>query len=149
MKKHVTWVLVADHQHGRVLSNEGPDRGLRPVNGMSFRTRLPTDRELVTDRLPRSMDGHGGGRHAMEPRVDPHRQEAERFVARVSRAISAAAQRGQFDRLVLVAPPRALGELRRLLPERVLAMVIGESDRDLTKASVDSIRAHVAQFMAV
>jgi protein required for attachment to host cells len=147
MEKTVTWVVIADHQHGRVLANDGPGRGLRRVERLSFETKLATNHQLVTDRLPRSINSQGGARHSIEPRVDPHRQEAMRFVAQISAAVAAAAVRGEFDRLVIVAPPRALGELRKALPEQVREMVIGELDLDLTKASMKSIRDHVAQFM--
>jgi protein required for attachment to host cells len=149
VKKNVTWVVVADHQRGHVFANEGPGRGLQPVEGMSFETHLATDHELVSDRLPRSINSQGGARHGIEPRVDPHRQEALRFISQIVEAIVGAAERQEFDRLLLIAPPRALGEIRKLLPHRVRDRVIGELDQDLTRASTESLREHVAPFLAV
>jgi protein required for attachment to host cells len=149
VKKNVTWVVVADHQHGRILYNDGPDRGLHPVDGMSFETPLPSNDELVTDRLPRSIDSTGDARHAIEARIDPRREAARRFVGKIAREVSTAARRGAFDRLIVVAPPRALGELRKALPHDVRDMMIGEIDRNLTTASMKKLQNDVAQFMAV
>jgi len=150
MKKKITWVVVADHQRGRILANDGPGRGLQPVEGMSFETHLHTDHELVTDRLPRTSESQGSGsHHAIEPRVNPHRQEAERFVAMMAERIAAAAERREFDQLVLIAPARALGELRKHLPHRVRETVIRELDQDLTKNSTESLHEHVASFLAL
>jgi protein required for attachment to host cells len=147
MKKNVTWIVLADHQHGRVLSNEGPGHALQPVADMSFVTKLHTDQELVADRLPRSINSSGAARHGIEPRIDPHRQEAERFVAKISSAVATAATESRFDQLVLIAPPRALGELRKFLPSKVREMVVGEIDSDLLHASIDTIREKVAEFI--
>ena len=149
MKKKITWVVVADHQRARVLYNDGPGHGLKPVDGLHFETHLSTDHELVTDRLPRTIGSQGGARHGIEPRVDPHRQEAERFVATVADAISAAAGRNEFERLVLIAPPRALGELRKMLPHRVRDKVVGEIDQDLTRATNENLLSHVGNFLAI
>ena len=90
MKKNITWVGVADHQRARVLMNGGPGRGLLPVAAMNLQTHLKAGRDIVTDRPGRSFESKGNMRHAMQPRVDPHRQAAERFVERVAKALTAA-----------------------------------------------------------
>lgn len=149
MKKTTTWILLADHQRAHVLSNDGPDRGLQPVTGMEFSAELHRAHDLMTDRLPRSINSQTGIRHAIEPRVDPHRQEAEKFVAQVAHAISSAAARNEFDRLILVAPPRALGELRAMLSPQVHKRIHGELDRDLTRASMADLESHLASYLAV
>jgi protein required for attachment to host cells len=149
MKKTTTWVLLADHERAHVLANDGPGRGLQPVDGMEFSTELHRAGELMTDRLPRSVNSQTGMRHGIEPRIDPHRQEAAKFVAQVAQAVSSAAARHQFDRLILVAPPRALGELRDALPQQVRARIHAELDLDLTRASMTDVEAHLASSLAV
>ncbi|MEX0758324.1 MAG: host attachment protein, partial [Tistlia sp.] len=66
------------------------------------------------------------------------------FLQEVVEAVDQAGQRGAFDRLLLVAPPRALGELRKLLPERLAGKVTDELAQDLTKHTVGSLAAHLA-----
>jgi len=147
LKKTVTWIVVADHQRARVLMNGGPGRGLEPVAGMDFETHLKAGRDIAADRPGRSFESSGVSRHAVGPRTDPHRLEAERFVRRVAEALAAASKKGDYDRLVLIAPPRALGELRKLLPAAVKGKVIGEVDDDLTKAPTEALDRYVGKFL--
>jgi protein required for attachment to host cells len=149
MEKIVTWVVVADHQHGHAFENDGPSRGLNPVEGFSFDTRLHAGRDLVTERPPRGFSPAAGTPHAIEPKVDPHREEGERFVSDVAAALTKASDAGQFHRLLLIAPPRALGEFRKHLPHRVRDKLLAEIDEDLTRAARAQIEAHVAPFLAV
>lgn len=149
MKKTVTWIVVADHQRARVLMNGGPGRGLQPVAGMDLQTRVKAGRDIVTDRPGRSFESRGGARHAVQPRIDPHRQAAERFVMTVVKSLAAANRNGDYDRLVLIAPPRALGEFRRHLPASVRKKLIGEVSEDLTKAPTAALSRHVRDFFAL
>jgi protein required for attachment to host cells len=149
VKKTITWVVVADHQHGHAFQNDGPNRGLQPLDGFSFDTHLHRDRDLVSDRPARVYSSAGGTPHAVEPKTDAHRQEGDRFVAEMSAALSSACDRGDFHRLLLIAPPRALGEFRKHLPDKVRKKIVAELDQDLTKAPVDQIASHVAPHLAV
>ena len=149
MKKTVTWVVVADHQHGHAFQNDGPNRGLQPVDGFSFETHLHFGRDLISDRPTRTFSRADGKPQAVEPKTDPHRQEGERFVAGMAAALAAASDRGEFQRLLLIAPPRALGEFRRQLPPKVRDKIVAEIDQDLTQVPVDKIVAHVAPHLAV
>lgn len=149
MKKTVTWIVVADHQRARVLMNGGPGRRLQPVDAMDLETHLKAGRDIVADRPGRSFESKGNMRHALQRRVDPHRQAAERFVERVVKALTAASEKGDYDRLVLIAPPRALGEFRKLLPTSVKGKLIGEVGEDLTKAPTKALSRHVGAFLTL
>jgi protein required for attachment to host cells len=149
VRKTVTWIVVADHQRARVLMNGGPGRGLQPVAGMHLQSRLKAGRDIVADRPGRSFESRGRMRHAVEPRIDPHRQAAERFVVKVVESLAAASRKGHYDRLVLVAPPRALGEFRKHMPASVKKKLIGEVGEDLTKAPTAALSRHVRDFLAV
>ncbi len=149
MKKIVTWVVVADHQRARVLANGGPGRGLKPVTGMEFETHLKAGRDIAADRPGRSFESGGVSRHAVSPRTDPRRLEAQRFVKRVADALASASKKGDYDRLVLVAPPRALGEFRKSLPAAVKGKVVGELGDDLTKAPTKKLAGHIRDFLAL
>ena len=149
VKKNVTWVVVADHQHGRIYANDGPGRGLQLVKGLSFDTHLHRSREIGSDKPSRSFESQGSLRHSIEPRTDLHREEGARFIASIAQALSAAAQRGEYDRLVVIAPPRALGEFRKLLPSAVRGKLVGEVNEDLTKVPVARLPDYVGEFITV
>jgi protein required for attachment to host cells len=103
----------------------------------------------MADRPGRTFDSAGHGRHAMEPPTDPKRVEQHAFFTEVAERLEAAARGGKFDRLVLVAEPRALGELRRLLAPAVAAKVSAELDKDLTHLPPAEIGERLGGVLAV
>tara|TARA_R110000772_G_scaffold232195_1_gene343492 strand:+ start:81319 stop:81765 length:447 start_codon:yes stop_codon:yes gene_type:complete len=148
MRKIVTWVIVADHQHAQVFNHDGPGHGIRRVEGMTFETHLERSHDLMTDR-PGRKAGVGGAMRSMTPASDPHRAAGEKFIAGISVEIAKAATRKAFERLVLVAPPRALGEFRKALPDRVRKMVTAEIDEDLTKADESDLADRLADVLPI
>jgi protein required for attachment to host cells len=61
--------------------------------------------------------------------------------------INEAAERKEFDRLILVAPPKTLGDLRANLSQRASGLVSGELDRDLVNTPVSKLEDHLADFL--
>lgn len=148
MKKTVTWILTADHQHARVYSNDGPGRGIRPVETLSMDGHLPVSHEAGSHRPDIGFASRGGPSHGIEPSSTPHQQAGREFIDGVASAVSEALTHGGFDRLIVVAPPRALGELRELLPKQVRDRVVGELDLDLAKAPTADVLEHVERFLS-
>lgn len=147
MKKTVTWILVGDGKRARILVNEGPGKGLRLVNDGEFATVLHPSREIGSDRPGRTQESATAARHAITPRVDWHRFEKTKFARSMAKLLDQAAARRAFDRLVLVAPPRTLGDLRAALAEDTRARVMAEIDKDLTHEGLNELAAHLAAAM--
>lgn len=78
------------------------------------------------DRPFRVHDRFGSGRHAVEPRRSPRAAAAERFYVEVAEAVA----KQRFDALVLCAPSKALGLLRRQLPDEIGQRVILAAAKD-------------------
>ncbi|PIW27525.1 MAG: hypothetical protein COW30_10185 [Rhodospirillales bacterium CG15_BIG_FIL_POST_REV_8_21_14_020_66_15] len=148
MKKTVTWIVVADHQHARVYAHEGPGRGLQAIDGMTFDTLLEPSRDMKTDR-PGRKPASGGAIRSMTPAIDPHREAGEKFIGGVAKAVSGAAGRKAFERLVLIAPPRALGEFRKALPDKVRKMVTAELNEDQTKTTDKDLADRLGAVLAI
>ena len=148
MKNPVTWILTADHQRARVFAFDRSGAGLRPVPALTLDQDLPVSHEAGAHRPDIGFAARGGPAHGVEPRTTPHDKAARRFLEQVVAAVTASADRGAFQRLILVAPPRALGELRDSLPEAVRDRVVGELDFDLTKATPETVEAHIERFLA-
>ncbi|HZD26029.1 MAG TPA: host attachment protein [Alphaproteobacteria bacterium] len=147
MKKICTWVLVADSAHARLFRNDGPGKGLELIEQHSDEAPTLPGRELVSDRPGRTNDRAGYARHAMEPATDPRENETNIFCHRVVDLLSAVNKREQFDRLVLVAPPKILGELRGLLPKMLASRVTGELPKNLTKIRDADLAGHLGDVM--
>ncbi|MCF3628708.1 host attachment protein [Thalassospiraceae bacterium LMO-SO8] len=148
MKKTVTWIVVADHQQARAYAHDGPGRGIRAADGFVFDTHLDRSHDIMTDR-PGRKPGTGGSQRSVGARSDPHREAGRQFMQNVANAIADASHAKAFSRLIVVAPPRALGELRTALPDNVRAKVIAEINEDLTKASQADLADRLGDVLAV
>lgn len=140
MRKPITWTVIADGSRARVLQDAaGPHDRPRIVREMLG--DAPPSRDLVSDRGGRGWHGGSAGHigHAIEPDISPHLRAKARFLHDVARAIGSAAAGGRFDRLIVVAPPRALAELRRVWPPAVRARIIAETAKDLTPLPVQQL----------
>jgi len=143
-KPQKTWVLIADGARARILDHAGPGAPLEPVlEEAGSKSRLPT-RELGSDKPGRTQESIGdGNRHAMAPRVDWHAFEKHLFAKEVAKILDQGAQDNAFDRLVLVAPPKTLGELRSLLGKATQARVSAEINKDLTGVPLHDLPVHL------
>lgn len=149
MKAVKTWVVLADGARARVLLNEGPNKGLSEVASAQSETARRAGRDLMADAQGRVFDSVGQGRHAVEPRTDAKTLEEEKFLRDVVRMLERGAQDGDYDRLVLCAAPRALGELRALLPKAVQDKVTAELPKDLTNTPIDQVPRSLAGVLAL
>ena len=105
-------------------------------------------RDLGRDRPARVKESANVARHAVEPRRDLHEAAKEDFVALVAEKIEAEHGRGQFDSIVLVAPPGVLTELKQKLSKPIAALVIKDLQKDLTKVPDHDLAEHLARRWA-
>jgi len=143
-----TWILIADGARARVLAQAKDFAPLEPAFEHEELTgSTAQSREIASDRPGRSFDSAGQGRHAMEPPTDPQRYAKYEFARELAARLEEAAHDGRFARLVLVAAPKTLGDLRELLPNLVKAKVVAEIDKDLTKVPRHDLGRHLAQVL--
>jgi protein required for attachment to host cells len=135
--------------HARMLRQEAPGGSLVPahVPEMFDPAVHGFSRDLKSDHPGRAFDTGSGARHAMEPRHDPHRYEKEHFARQVAQVINDAARRKEFQRLVLVAPPKTLGDLRAELDDHARRLVVGEVPHDLIRTPLPELRHHLASVL--
>lgn len=147
MKTRKTWVLVSDGARARVLESDGSTTGLRPALNFDYAASHAPSRDFGSDRPGRGQ-GAGGpsgstAQHAKSSKVDWHRYEKHLFAGQLADELEAAMRKSAFDDLVLVAPPKALGELRMALTADVKGHVIGELCKDLTHLSIHELGPHL------
>jgi len=143
-----TWVVIADAARARVFETRGRGKGLAAVEDMAMEAELAPSRELASDRPGRSFESVGSTRHAMEG-SDPHREQKRQFARRIADAVASRQATKSFDRLVLVAPPVTMGDLRAVLSGKVRAAVTAEVVADLTKTPVSDLPAHLADHVTL
>ena len=142
-----TWVLIADGEKALFLQNhtDGDDPYLQVVR--KEEQDNPPTRAQAANRPGRMSDGPSGHRSAFDD-TDWHELEKERFAKDLSNILYKLAHKGRFDRIVLVAPPAVLGDLRDNLHKEVQSKVVGEIPKTLTNHPIDEIEKIVAGELA-
>ena len=132
---HDSMVLVADGAKLLFFRNEGDADALDLKVVEAMQQADPADRDIKTDAAGRKPGGHTAGE------ADYHRQAEADFAAGAASLINRAAVAGEFERLVIVAPPKTLGELRRHYHPQVENKIVAEIPKDLAGHPVDRIEA--------
>ena len=142
-----TWIVIADGAHARVLEHAVGKTGLQAVEGMTFDTALPRTHELLSDRAGRSFESQGRARHAKAARSDPHRNLKRGSARKLADMLKVGLAERRFQRLILVAPPVTLGDLRAALTKGVRALVAAEVAQDLVKTPQRELPRHLAHVL--
>lgn len=150
MKPIVTWILIADGAEARIYANDGPGKGLHPVDGMHFSQEHLSTRDIMADRPGRSISSAGsGGRSAMEYSSDPVDVRERRFVTELAGILDKHHRQGDFERLIIAAAPSALGDLRPALGKELSRAIVGELPKDLTNVPMHDLESHFDKLLAV
>jgi protein required for attachment to host cells len=147
MKPIRTWVLIADGARARILENDGPGHGLAAIGGLVFHGDHSATHDLVSDREGRSFSSHGPGRSAIDSRTDPHGDLKTTFAHLLADVLARGLEQKSYDRLIIVAPPVTLGDLRVAISDVVRLKVVGEVNHDLTKFPNGEVAEHLKDVL--
>jgi protein required for attachment to host cells len=136
------WIMVADHSKAILLENKGtPVAPLLEVKKVLEASENPPTRDQGTDG-PGTV--YAGSHRSHVEQTDWHAVAGRRFLEHAAEAVEAARTLNEFKSIVLVAPPKALAELRSLVSASVKTSIVGELDKDLVHMPVAKIAEHLA-----
>ena len=148
MPKESIWILVADGGRAFALANtEAPDK-FEPVSDFRFEGFHGRDADIGSDRpvYTHALSGRTAGSTSSE-NGKLIRLEHRKFLRNVIEAIDKRHRAGDFRHLALVAPPRALGDLRVALPNALAETVILEVAADYTKTPPHEIGPKILRLL--
>jgi protein required for attachment to host cells len=140
---HNALVLVGDGQKALFLRNKGSPQRVRLVVERILERDNPPTREQGTDRPGRATASLGAARSALEE-ADWHHIAKERFASELAEALYRHAHANRFEKLVIIAPPKILGNLRKAFHAEVVERVAAEIPKELTSHPVGEIERLVA-----
>ncbi|MFZ5545498.1 MAG: host attachment protein [Pseudomonadota bacterium] len=136
-----TWIVLADNGRARILQTRQPGRDLEEVEEFTDAAAHAHNADFRHDATGRRApaDSYGGAANvttmagnatasAGEDKLD---HEAERFARQVAERLVQAKRQQRYERLRIVAAPKFLGRLRKVLPQEVSEAVVDEIDKDL------------------
>lgn len=132
------WIVVADGKRALILHNTGDEKFANLQTVRVVEQENPPTGQQGTDRPGRYADTAEGHRSAFE-NTDWHALEEERFLKQLASHLKECVQKGECQKLVLVAPPAALGVLRKALDNQVTRNVLAEVPKDFTNRPVYDI----------
>jgi len=136
---HNTFVVVADGRKMLFFRNEGDSEFPKLQVERKQVQNNPADRDQKTDAPGHTFDASGGAGRSAYEEVDFHQLEEDRFAAETAELLRMRALRNEFESLIIVAPPRTLGELRKHYHKEVEKRLAGEVAKDLTGHPVAEI----------
>lgn len=140
---HDAFVFVGDGRKAIFLRNEGDAMFPNLKTKQVFVDENPLSHEQGTERPGRVSKGlQTGGRSAVEP-TDWHMLEEQHFVRMVAAAMERLVRASKVRKLIVVAPPRTLAELRVAFHPDVKACIVAEVNKNLTRHPVGEIERHL------
>jgi protein required for attachment to host cells len=133
-----TWVLVADGEKALFLRNltDAENPNLKIVR--EEEQENPPSREQGTDKAGRMQDTGVQQMSAMQE-TDWHQLAEDRFADDLADLLYKMAHRHSFERIVICAAPKVLGEIRHKMHKEVESRVVGEVPKDLTNHPRDEM----------
>ena len=139
-KVHRTWVIVIDQHIARLF--ERNERGLEPIG--IIQPDPKENMELTNKSVGRVSSSAGKSiRHKYEPHMNEGRQERLSFARQISDWLDKAVYENAFDRIIIAAPPKTLGDLRKVIKRPVQDRIFGEINKDLTKLDVQDLNKEI------
>lgn len=134
-------VLVTDGRKTLFFRNEGDENQIDlRTEAHEERADVP-DREMKTD-APGTQGQSAGysGRVAYEE-TDFHQLEEDRWAAAAADEVNKRALQNDFEQLVIIAPPKSLGHIRKKLHKETERRLLCEIPKEMTRRPIPDIEA--------
>ena len=133
-------VLVTDGRKTLFFRNQGDENQI-DLRTEDFDERADApDRELKTDAAGSSKQSFGYGRPALGE-TDFHQLEEDRWALSAAEAVNERVLKNGFDQLVIIAPPRTLGVIRKKLHKEAERRLLCEIPKEMTGRPIPDIEA--------
>ena len=150
---HNALVLVADGRKVLFFRNHGDENQIDLRTEAHDEREDRKDREIKTDAAGGAANSAGaagsgigaqGGGHVSRPAMeetDYHQQEEDRWIKDAADELKRRALRNDFDALAIVAPPKALGVLKKCLHKEVEKRIVCTVNKEMSGRPVPDIEA--------
>lgn len=106
--------------------------------------------QFNSDRPGRRYGSAMGTKHGLSTQVKPYQQENLKFIQQVVNYLQSQAEKQKFDQLILVAPPKLLGTLRKNLSPTLKNKVIEEHHKEISfKSTPKEVENYLKETLAL
>lgn len=134
----VTYILVSDGSKARIYASDMNKHNLRLINTLSLETARMHSHDLG------SKKPHGiFERNRPEAKVDLHAKAKKDFARHIASLLNNGVIAHEFQKLILIAPPKFLGSLHSMLTKGTIDLVIKEIKKDLTGSDEQNLKNYI------
>ena len=137
---HNALVLVADGRKMLFFRNHGDENQIDLRTEAHDQREDRKDREIKSDAPGTVKQSAGYGRSTYEE-TDFQQQEEDRWIKDAAEELKTRVLRNDFDALAIVAPPKALGMLKKSLHKEVERRIVCIVDKEMTGRPIPDIEA--------
>ena len=137
---HNALVLVADGRKTLFFRNHGDE------NQIDLRTEAHEERQDRKDQdigsdAPGTVQQSGGFGRSTYEETDFHQQDEDRWIKDAADELKARVLRNDFDALAVIAPPKALGVLKKKLHKEVERRIVCTINKEMSGRPIPDIEA--------
>jgi protein required for attachment to host cells len=137
---HDALVLVADGRKMLFFRNRGDENQIDLRTEAHDARKQRKDREIRAD-APGTVKQSGGYGRSTYEETDFQQQEEDRWIKDAADELKARVLRGDFEALAIVAPPKALGVLKKCLHKEVEKRVVCTVNKEMSGRPIPDIEA--------
>ena len=137
---HNALVLVADGRKMLFFRNHGDENQI-DLRTESHDARQDRKEGYFRTDAPGTVKQSFGFGHSTYEETDFQQQEEDRWIKDAADELKARALRGDFDALAVVAPPKALGVLKKCLHKEVARRLVVTVNKEMSGRPVPDIEA--------
>ncbi|HEY9200521.1 MAG TPA: host attachment protein [Gammaproteobacteria bacterium] len=135
-----TWVVVAESSRAKIFQVEKNEshQSLKELEGFTHSTSRSHKNQLSGSQQKDSRDSQ------LTDSLDSHKDhERGEFARSLGQHLNNARSKGLFKKLILMSPPRFLGDLRKYLGHETNKFVVSAIDKNLVRHNIQDIQAHI------
>jgi len=137
------WVLVAESSRAKIYTTTSWTAPLTEVADFAHPEGRLHEGDLVSDTAGSDGGSVGQGRHVIDDKTSAKEQVAIDFSKQLAGYLEAARIKGDFNKLVLMAPAAFLGLLRSNLSKPTMSMVTQQVDKNLVQKPAETISEYL------
>lgn len=141
-------IVVADSSRARIFTVDSARSPLNEIETMAHPEGRVHEQNLVSDLPGKGSGKGGGGDHAYQEKIEPKREEMIEFAKRIADYLDETRKANKLNKLVIIAAPAFLGELRNHLSSETSEKIVFELDKNIAHHSEEDIRHHLSQFLS-
>lgn len=138
-----TWIIAADPTLGRVIEIDND----APAEVRTFarqESKLTTNVEATPAKSFETVDGE---RQAVKMEREPDETQRIAFTREIGDYVEHARRHHRFEKLVLMADPKVLANLRKELSSETMKLVASEVSKNVARENIEHIRSYLAPYL--